>query len=375
MLSGPFCTQVLADLGARVIKIERPDGDDARAIGPFVDEQSAYFMSINRNKESIALDLKRGADRVVFEKLLQRADVLVENFRPGTLEKLGYAWAALSSTHPRLVLASISGFGQSGPYSRRPAYDMVVQAMSGMMSVTGQPGHPPTRVGTSIGDLAAGLYGAIAIQAALLRRHRTGSGEWVDVAMLDCQVALLENALARFHVTGVTPGPNGARHPSITPFDMFRTADGWIAIAVGNDELFGQLCGLLCIPEAANDPRFASMRTRGEHHEALKELIERQLAQKCCAQWCELFTTEGIPSGPYNTIKELVDDPQLRARAMLMPLPYGADKALTVAGNPIKFASIPEDSLRAAPLLDEHREQILAELGLSTGPLSQGAPT
>jgi len=378
VLAGPFCTLVLADLGARVIKVERPDGgDDAREIGPFVEGQSAYFMSVNRGKESIALDLKAGSDRLVFEELLERADVLVENFRPGTLRKLGYDFAALSSQFPRLIVASISGFGQTGAYSSRPAYDMVVQAMGGIMSVTGHAGGAPTRVGISIGDLAAGLYAAIAIQAALLQRQRTGKGEHIDIAMLDCQLALLEGAFARFDATGQTPTPTGARHPSITPFDMFQAADGWFAIAAGNDALFRKLCALLVIPDAADDPRFITMAARGEHHAALKALIERQLAKRSCAYWCDMLMANGIPTGPYNTVRDLVDDPHVRARDMLLRLPVGvAGRSLTVPGNPIKLASAsapPE--VRRAPTLDEHRSQILAELEFPEARAAAGEPT
>ena len=236
VLAGPYCTMVLADLGARVIKVEPPErGDDARHIGPFLDRddgdggdggdggrKSAYFMSLNRGKQSIALDLKAEADRGIFDALLARADVLVENYRPGVMDKLGYGWAALHQRHPRLIYAAASGFGQTGPYARRAAYDMVVQAMGGIMSVTGHPGGPPTRVGSSIGDITAGLFTAIGVNAALYHRERTGRGTMIDVAMLDGQIAILENAIARYQATGTAPGPLGARHPSITPFAAFR---------------------------------------------------------------------------------------------------------------------------------------------------------
>jgi CoA:oxalate CoA-transferase len=225
VLAGPFCTLVLADLGARVVKVESPDGDDARRIGPFVAGRSAYFASLNRGKQSIALDLRAEADRSVFEALVARADVLVENFRPGVMKRLGYGWEALHVRHPRLVAASVSGFGQTGPYAARPAYDVVVQGMGGIMSLTGHPGAPPTRVGTSSGDITAGLFAAIGIQAALVERARSGEGRFVDVAMLDCQVATLENAIARYQATGQVPGPLGSRHPSIAPFQALATRD------------------------------------------------------------------------------------------------------------------------------------------------------
>ncbi|MCM0021801.1 MAG: CoA transferase, partial [Tagaea sp.] len=243
VLAGPYCTMVLLDLGARVIKVEPPKvGDDARAFGPFLKGKSAYFMSLNRGKESIALDLKNDADTAIFHDLLAAADVLVENYRPGTMEKLGLGWDALHARYPKLIYAAASGFGHSGPYSKRAAYDMVVQGMGGLMSVTGHPGGPPTRVGTSIGDITAGLFTAIGISSALFDRNRTGKGMKVDVAMLDCQIAILENAIARYFSTGQVPGPLGARHPSITPFEAFKAKDGHLIVAAGNDALFAKLC-------------------------------------------------------------------------------------------------------------------------------------
>jgi CoA:oxalate CoA-transferase len=278
VLAGPFCTQTLGDMGARIIKVEQPGvGDDARAIGPFLGDASAYFMSVNRNKESIALDLKAEGDRAVFERLLERADVLVENYRPGTMEKLGYGWEQLQARYPRLVMVSISGFGQTGPYRSQPAYDMVVQAMSGMMSVTGHPDAGPCRVGVSIGDLGAGLYAVIGTQSALLRRARTGKGERVDVSMLDCQVALLENAVARYGATGSVPGPIGSRHPSMTPFDVYAAEDGYLVIAVGNDGLFKRLCELLGLPGLVDDDRFRTNASRCAHEAALKRMLEDKL--------------------------------------------------------------------------------------------------
>ena len=232
VLAGPFCTQLLGDLGARIIKIETPDGgDDARAMGPFVDDESMYFLAANRGKESIALDLKSAGDKTIFERILAHADILVENFRPGTLERLGYPLADLRRLFPRLICVSISGFGQTGPDSRKAAYDLVVQALGGMMSVTGPEDGPPVRVGTSIGDLGAGLFAAIAVNAALLHREKTGEARAVDVAMLDCQLALLENAIVRFTATGIVPRALGTRHPSVTPFEAFPARDGHVAPA------------------------------------------------------------------------------------------------------------------------------------------------
>ena len=294
ILAGPYATMLLADLGARVIKVELPGlGDDTREVGPFIEHEtggrtSAYFASVNRNKESIALDLKATADRAIFEQLLERADVLVENFRPGVMHKLGYGWVALHVRWPALVMASISGFGQTGPYRELHAYDMVVQAMSGVMSITGPEGGPPVRVGVSLGDLAAGMFGAIGIQSALLERTRTGVGRHVDVAMFDGQVALLENALARLQVGGHAPGPIGTRHPSITPFAVFQAGEGALVIAAGNDAMFERLCQALGRPELPTDARFARNGQRSRHHDALRIELEQALRARAAADWVRL---------------------------------------------------------------------------------------
>lgn len=364
VLAGPFCTMVLADLGARVIKVEAPAGDDARRIGPFVDGRSAYFDSLNRGKQSIALDLKQDGDRQVFERLLARADVLVENFRPGTMERLGYAWETLHARHPRLVMASTSGFGQTGPYAGRPAYDIVVQAMGGIMSLTGQPGGPPARVGTSTGDITAGLFTAIGIQAALVERGRTGRGRHVDVAMLDCQVAILENAIARFTATGEVPGPLGTRHPSITPFEALRARDAHLVVAAGNDALFERLCLVLEREDLARDPRFSSNELRTRNQPALKAELETALARRDASAWLERLLAEGVPCGPLQDVAQVLGDPQVEARNMIVEA-RGDDAGprLRMAGNPIKLSEVPDPAWRpAAPDLDADRATILADL-------------
>src|SRR5271163_1642612 len=257
VLAGPYAALLLAEMGARVIKVEPPrHGDDARAVGPFLKTQSGkvksgYFMSINRGKESIALDLKANGDRAIFESLVARADVVLENYRGGTMEKLGFGWETLKKKYPRLVYAAVSGFGHTGPYAQRPAYDMVVQAMGGIMSLTGHPGNPPTRVGTSIGDLTAALYAALGIVSALYDRKSTGKGMKVDISMLDCQLAFLESAIARYVATGVVPGPLGSRHPSIAPFAVFATKDSHSVIAAGTNGLFARVAEVLGRPQLA----------------------------------------------------------------------------------------------------------------------------
>ncbi len=361
VLAGPFCTMLLADLGARVVKVEsRQGGDDSRSIGPFVEGRSVYFMSLNRGKESIALDLKDDADRAIFEQLLARADVLIENFRPGAMARLGYGFDDLRPRFPKLVYASASGFGQTGPFASRPAYDIVVQAMGGIMSLTGHEGTPPTRVGTSVGDLAAGLFTTIGIQSALLARETSGQGTHVDVAMLDSQVAILENAIARYEATGTAPGPLGNRHPSITPFEALATNDGFVVIAAGNDALFEALCRVLDRPELASDPRFASNDDRTVNQPALKELLQAALAGQTTDAWLARLTEAGIPCGPVNDVPAVLAHPQVAARNMLVTVDDPVAGPTRMAGNPIKLADFPDPPTRPrAPTLDEHRAQIL----------------
>ena len=279
VLVGPYCTMILSDLGARVIKVEAPEvGDDSRSFGPFVEDQSAYFMSLNRNKESIALNLKNEKDKKIFEKILPKADILIENFKPGTLSKWGYGWDNLKDKYPKLIYASASGFGQTGPLKGLPAYDMVVQGMGGLMSVTGQPDSEPTRVGTSIGDITAGLFTAIGINAALYDRQKTGKGMYIDVAMLDCQIAILENAVARYLTKGEIPKPMGSRHPSISPFEAFKTKDSYIIIAAGNDKLFEGMCKVFDL-NLHEDDKFKTNANRNKNIDELKKILENQLKQ------------------------------------------------------------------------------------------------
>jgi CoA:oxalate CoA-transferase len=364
VLAGPYCTMVLADLGARVIKVERPgSGDDSRAIGPFIEGKSAYFMSLNRGKESIALDLRDSADREIFEKLLSRADVLVENYRAGVMEKLGYGWEVLHARHPRLIYAAASGFGHTGPYAERPAYDLVVQGMGGLMSLTGQPGSAPTRVGTSIGDIAAGLFTTVGVGAALYHRELTGEGTKIDVAMLDCQVALLENAIARYVATGRVPGALGSRHPSITPFEAFAAADGHLIIAAGNDGLFRKLCDVLGRPELPDDARFCNNQARSSNPDALKIEIEGALRRRTRADWLAALEAAGVPCGPINDVAEVMADPQVAARNMVIRVRDEVAGEISMPGNPIKFSAFEDPEAREpAPALDADRERLLGDV-------------
>lgn len=361
VLAGPYCTMVLSDLGARVIKVETPGtGDDSRHIGPFINGKSAYFASLNRAKESVALDLKAEDDRATFEALLARADIVVENYRPGVMEKLGYGWEALHARFPRLIYAAASGFGHSGPYKGRAAYDMVVQGMGGIMSITGTPGGPPVRVGSSVGDITAGLFATIGINAALYRRTLTGEGSKIDVAMLDCQVAILENAIARYAATGVAPGPLGARHPSIAPFAAYAAADGHVIIAAGNDGLFTRLCEAIGRPELIDDPRFRTNVLRADNVEALGEELEAALVQDTVAAWLSQLEAAGVPCGPMNDVAQVMADPHVRARNMVVSLDDPVMGRLEIAGNPIKISDVDDPPTRGSvPRLDEDRAAIL----------------
>lgn len=364
VLAGPYATMVLADLGARVVKVETPDGgDDARHFGPFINGKSAYFMSLNRGKESIALDLKQPSDRALLEALVATADVLVENYRPGTMEKLGFGWPRLQELNPRLVYAAVSGFGHSGPYRGRAAYDMVVQGMGGIMSVTGHPGSGPTRVGTSIGDITAGLFGVAGILAALLDRQRSGKGAFVDVGMLDCQVAILENAIGRYLADGQVPGPLGARHPSITPFEAIETCDGHIIVAAGNRALFEKLCNAIGRPDLLADAEFETNDKRTQHHVRLRNELERTLRTRPTTEWLTIIGDAGVPCGPINTVADVVADPHVAARNMIIEAEDPEAGTIRMAGNPIKMTGFADPATRPpAPALDGDRERILALL-------------
>jgi CoA:oxalate CoA-transferase len=365
ILAGPYCTLLMAEMGARVIKVEPPKGgDDARAYGPFVNGKSTYFASVNRGKESIALDLKNDEHKKIFEKRLEKADVVVENFRPGTMEKLGYGWETLHAKYPKLIYASASGFGHTGPNSKDPAYDMVMQGQGGIMSITGNEGQPPSRVGMSIGDIGAGLYTAVAVNAALVHRLKTGESTKVDIAMFDCQLALLENAIMRYTVEKEIPGPLGARHPTITPFEAFATSDGSIIIAAGNDSLFIKMCEALGRPDMAANPDYKSNALRQKSQKKLKQEIESVLKTNTTDHWIAVVSKGGVPCGPINNIAQAIAHPQVAARNMLVSVPDGSGGTLTLAGNPLKMSAFDDPKTRkAAPDLDADRAGILSFLG------------
>ena len=363
VLVGPYCTMILSDLGARVIKVEAPEtGDDSRKFGPFIEDYSAYFMSLNRGKESIALNLKDEKDKKIFEKILAKADILVENFKPGTLEKWGLGWKQVSKKYPKLIYASASGFGQTGPLKELPAYDMVVQGMGGLMSVTGHPNSDPTRVGTSIGDITAGLFTAIGINAALYDRQKTGKGMYIDVSMLDCQIAILENAIARYLSKNEIPKPMGSRHPSIAPFEAFKTKDSHIIIAAGNDKLFENLCGALNLKQLISEEKYKTNSLRSENMDNLKKLLENKLINKTTKEWVNILEKLKIPCGPIYNIKDAVENPQVEARNMIVKAYHKVIGDFKLAGNPIKLSSYKDEKTRGdIPDLDEHRNKILKE--------------
>ena len=363
VLAGPYSTMTLANLGARVIKVEIPGtGDDSRAFGPFHNGKSLYFASINCNKESIALNLKNPDDRVIFEKLLEKADVLVENYRPGTMEKLGYGWETLHAKYPQLIYGAASGFGDSGPYSKRAAYDMVVQGMGGVLSMTGYPNQPPARVGISIGDITAGLYLTIGLNAALYKRTITKVGTKIDIAMLDCQVSILEDSIPAYDKTGNIPGPLGTRHPSIAPFQSFNAKDASIIIAAGNDHLFELMAGALSRPDLITDARFKTNELRHENIDALQKEMETTLSTKPVEDWLVLLNNAGVPCGPINDIPHVIADPQVAARNMVIEVNDPVIGKVKTAGNPVKVVGAPDEiTMRPSPELDADRAAILAE--------------
>ena len=363
VLAGPFATMTLANLGARVIKVEIPGaGDDSRAFGPFHNGTSLYFAAINCNKESIALNLKAPEDRAVLEAMLEKADVLVENFRPGTMERLGLGWETLHARFPRLIYGAASGFGTNGPLSQCAAYDMVVQGMGGIMSLTGPEGGPPVRVGASVGDLAAGLYLAIGLNAALFRRSVSGLGCKIDIAMLDCQVALLEDAIMRCAQSGHAPVPHGTRHASIAPFQTYRAADRPLVIAVGTDKLFARMAEALGHGEWAEDPRFVTNALRHRNVDALEAVMEPVLRTASAAHWIAVLTEAGVPCGPVNDVAAMMKEPQVAARNMIVTVDDPVAGPIPVAGNPIKVVGQAEPkTFRPAPALDADRNRILDE--------------
>lgn len=372
VLSGPYASMVLCDLGAEVVKVERPPwGDVARTTGPHVNGESAYFLSINRGKKSIAIDIKRPEGRELFLRLVEKVDVVMENFTPGTMDGLGLGYETLRQRNPRLIYAATSGFGQTGPDRLRPALDIVVQGMGGVMSITGEPGGPPVRPGLSLGDIAAGLFTAIGVLAALHERERSGLGQFVDVSMLDCQIAILENAIVRYFATGQIPGPLGTRHPAATPFQAFPTKDGYIVLALawGVENQWELFCATIGRPDLIGDERFETSALRTKNHAILEPILNDALQQRTTAEWIEEFDRIGLPCGPLNNIAQAVEQPQVKARDMLVELRHPRmGRPLTVPNTPVKLSRTPGGVKGLPPDVGEHTEEILTGwLGLTPG--------
>ncbi len=362
VLAGPYSTMVLSDLGARVIKVEPPNGDDARKFGPFIKKKSTYFSSLNRDKESIKLDIKKTKQKNIFLELLKHADILVENYRPGTMEKLGISSKKLLKKYPKLIIASCSGFGQTGPWANKPAYDVVVQALGGIMSLTGYEGQEPVRVGSSIGDICAGLFTTIGIQAAVINRNKTGKGNIVDVSMLDCQIAILENAVSRYFCERKPPKKLGSRHPSICPFEAFKCKDNYIVIAAGNNQLFDKLCKCLDANNILDNNLFRTNDKRLKNADKLKIYIEDILKNNNSSYWIKKLEKDGIPVGKVNNIKEAINLEQIKSRNMIVNIKEKGVTKLQVAGNPIKISGFKDTIIRKeAPDLDFDKDKILRE--------------
>ena len=373
ILAGPYATMILRDLGAEVIKIEQPGvGDEARDFGPFKNDFSLYFMSVNRGKKSITLNLKSPRGKELFLELVKGSDLLVENFRPGTMEKLGLDYESLKTHHPSLLYAACSGFGQTGPYATRGAYDMIIQGMGGIISITGEPDRPPVRVGTSIGDITSALFTAIGILSALRHRDQTGEGQLIDVGMLDCQVAILENAMVRYFSTGDIPRPLGRRHPAITPFEIFESADSYVVIAIGNNELWRKFCEHVDHPELIDDERFHTNALRTENHESLFPILAEIMCRRTTDEWVEALEAIGVPCGPVNTVDKVANDPQVLARDMIAEVEHDTTGTVQIPGIPIKLSETPGQIDAPAPNLGEHTSEILTGLlGLGAEEVNQ----
>ncbi|HNX37780.1 MAG TPA: CaiB/BaiF CoA-transferase family protein [Candidatus Cloacimonadota bacterium] len=374
VLAGPFCTMILSDLGAEVIKVEIPGtGDDSRAFGPFLNNRSLYFLSINRGKQSVSLNLKAERGKEILRDLVRHCDILVENYRPGVMDKLGLGYENLSQVNPRLIYAASTGFGHTGPDSQKPAYDILAQARSGIMSITGYESYAPTRVGMSLGDITASLFTAIGINAALYQRESTGKGQKIDVSMLDCQVAILENALSRYQAEGVSPKPLGNRHPTISPFQAYHAKDGYFVLAAGNDNLFRNLCNTLEVPDLADDPRFLSNRLRTENIDQLNLILDPLFPAKTVQEWLAIIDGNGIPCAPINDIEHVLCDKQVLSRNMIVEVEDELAGPVKIAGNPIKMTNVPESSTRGkVPGIGEHNQLIYGGmLGISAEDLKE----
>ena len=368
VLAAPTATLFLADLGAEVIHIEPPQGDDAREFGPFAGEpgknHSGYFISLNRNKKSMVLDLRQEKGKKVLRELLKVSDVLVENYRPTTMPKLGFSWEEIQGINPRIIYASICCFGHDSlhGYDSRPSYDMVAQGYSGIMSITGPEGGPPCRVGSSIGDIIAGHQAVIGILSALIHREKTGRGQHYDGSMIDGLFAVLENAVVRYTLSGEVPEPLGSRHPSIVPFQGFRTKDSWIIAAIGNDALWARFCRVIDRPDLIEDPRFKTNPLRSNHVKELIPILTGEFSKKTTREWSILFEDADLPYTPIHNIREICEDPHIQHRNMLVEIDQPGVGKMRIAGSPIHLSETPGEVYAPAPLLGQHSEEVLRSI-------------
>ncbi len=368
-LAGAYCTMVLGDLGAEIIKVEHPQGGDpSRNVGPYYDgDVSSYFLSVNRGKRSVMLDLKTEKAKNAVFRLAARSDIVVENFVPGAMERFGLGYETLREKNPGIIYAACSGFGRTGPYARRTAFDMLIQGMAGTVSITGEPDRPPVRAGFSIGDIGASMFLTVGILAALREREQSGEGQLVEVGMLDCQVALLENAFARYFCSGEVPQPEGGRHPVATPVQIVPTADGYMILAIANDTQWETFCGDVGRPEWAEDERFKTNPRRVANREILEGMLFDLTRSRTTSEWTEAMEKIKIPCGPVNRIDQAADDPQVRSREMVVEVEHPRRGALKVINNPIRFSRSTVGPQGGAADLGEHTEEILRDLvGLSS---------
>ncbi len=364
-LAGPYCTMILADWGAEVVKVERPGGgDESRRFPPFVRGESAGYLTLHRGKKSVVLDLKDPRGREALLRLVARSDVLVEAFRPGTLDRLGLGPTTLRAAYPRLIVCSLSGFGQTGPYRERGGYDLIAQAMGGLMSVTGEPGRPPAKCGFPVTDMGCGMWAALGVLLALLARARTGRGQWVDTSLFEVPVAWAMWHAARYFATGEVVGPLGSAHPSGAPYQAFQGADGaWFVLAANPQHLWERLCRLVAREDLLADPRFATNADRVEHREALAAELAPVFRQRAAADWLRALDAQGIPAGPVNRLDQVFADPQVHARAMVLELDHPTVGRHRILGIPVKLSDTPGVVRGPAPLYGQHTEEVLREIG------------
>jgi crotonobetainyl-CoA:carnitine CoA-transferase CaiB-like acyl-CoA transferase len=381
VLAGPWCGQNLADLGAEVIKVERPQtGDDSRAFGPpwLKDaggrdtQESAYFASANRGKQSVTVNLSKPEGQNIVRALALQSDVLIENYKVGDLARYGLGYGDLGKLSPRLIYASVTGFGQTGPYRERPGYDFMIQGMGGVMSITGEPGGDPQRVGIPIADIMTGMYATIAICAALAHREKSGAGQHLDLALLDTQVGVLANQGLNYLATGVAPGRIGNAHPNIVPYQPFKTRDGDVILACGNDNLFGKFCEVAGCPELARDPRFATNSKRVENRDAITRLLAEIFAKRTSRDWCDALEGAGVPNGPINNLKQVFEEPQVVARGMRIELDHAVAGRVPLIASPMKFSATPLEFKNPPPVLGQHTDEVLRSvLGMDAAAIAK----